>query len=465
MTNFTFKMSLLVLSGAFVSACGSDSDAPLDRLGDDLQQAIEASAVGQTMDAFVLPDESDLAAIPADPANPLTAEKVRLGQMLYHETGLATAGTDVARTGTWSCASCHHVGAGFKAGIPQGIADGGEGFGLLGEARVLGAGLDGSAAPGSPLLPDLQPLASPTTLNVAYQDVMLWNGQFGNSPASSINSGIDPAILATPGTPKVANNRNLSGVEIQAVAGLGVHRLNVEIDSLLQTMPEYQDLFSAAFPTSTDTLEDAAKSIAAYERTLLANRAPFQRWLRGDRSAMTEEELRGGILFFGKADCVSCHTGPALSSQPGATADAVFHAIGFADFDASDPRIHGSVDAATARGRGGFTGNPMDDFKFKIPPLYNLADTAIYGHGASFNRVRDVVAYKNAGVAQKARTIAQLDPRFTALGLTESEIDDLTVFLETGLYDAELNRYVPDALPSGNCFPNADSISLSDIGC
>lgn len=167
MNLFSLKISLLALSGALLSACGSDSDKPAERLANDLQQAIEASAAGQGMDAFMLPDESNLAAIPADPANPLTAEKVRLGQMLYHETGLATASTDIARTGTWSCASCHHVAAGFKAGLPQGIADGGEGFGLSGEARLLGPGLDGNAAAGSPQLPDIQPIASPTTLNAA----------------------------------------------------------------------------------------------------------------------------------------------------------------------------------------------------------------------------------------------------------------------------------------------------------
>lgn len=463
--NSPSRFLLSVSFATLLAACGSDSQSIEERLSDELEQSVVAAANGAGLAAFTLPDETDLANIPTDPLNPLTAEKVALGQMLYHETGLSTAGTDVARTGTYSCASCHHFAAGFKAGVPQGVADGGEAFGLVGEARILGAGMDPGAADGDPLKPDLQPLASPTTLNVAFQEVMLWNGQFGNSSASAINAGIAPAVLATPGTPKVANTRGLSGVETQAVAGLGVHRLNVEVDSLLQSHPDYQALFQSAFPASTDTLEDAAKAIAAYERTLLTTQAPFQRWLAGDRSALTASELRGGILFFGEAGCIGCHTGPALSSAPGASANEVFHAVGFADFDINDPRIHGNVDSATARGRGGFTGVADDNFKFKIPPLYNLTDAGFYGHGASFNSVRDVVAYKNAAVAQKASSIAQLSPAFTPLGLSESEIDDLTTFIELGLHDPDLARYVPQSLPSGNCFPNADSQSLTDLGC
>ncbi|MEL6868876.1 MAG: cytochrome c peroxidase [Pseudomonadota bacterium] len=461
----TIRVTALVLfSSVLLSACGSDSsDDPVDSLSAELQVALDATAIGAS--GFELPDETALDDIPADPLNPLTPQKVALGQMLYHETGLATNPNDPAKAGTYSCASCHHASAGFKAGVPQGIGEGADGFGVAGEGRLIADGMDDSAAPTSPQRADFQPMASPTTLNVAFQEVMLWNGQFGNASNSSINSGLPDQILSTPGTPKAENARGLSGVEIQAVAGLGVHRLSVEVDSLVQTQPEYMQMFADAFPASADELEDAAKAIAAYERTLLTNRAPFQQWLRGDRDAMNEQELRGALLFFGKANCAGCHSGPALSSMPGATADAVFMAVGFDDFDGTDPRIHGRVGVADSLGRGGFTGNPQDNYKFKIPSLYNLVDASFYGHGASFNSVRDVIAYKNAGVPQKAMASEQLDGRFQPLGLSAEEIDDLTAFLENALYDAELLRYVPDALPSGNCFPNADAASIADLGC
>ncbi|MEO1482731.1 MAG: cytochrome c peroxidase [Myxococcota bacterium] len=445
-----------------VSACSEEDPTVVETLSTELAAALEAAG-GEAF--FTLPDEDAYAEIPADPANPITADKVELGRMLYHETGLATAPNDEARAGTYSCASCHHSAAGFKAGVPQGIADGGEGFGSSGEGRRLKAGLDGAAPADSPMRPDIQPVASPTTLNVAYQTVMLWNGQFGNASNSSINFHLDQDVVATPGTPKFENRRGLSGVEIQAIAGLGVHRLQVENGSLLQTQPEYAALFAQAFPSSTDTLEDAAKAIAAYERTLLTNRAPFQQWLRGNRDAMSEQELRGALLFFGEANCNSCHTGAALSSRPEARAEEVFMAIGFADLDTSDERVHGSVADADSRGRGGFTGNPADDFKFKIPSLYNLADTPFYGHGASFSSIREVVEYKNLGRTQRPIPGQQLDPRFRPLGLSNEQVTDLIAFLEVALHDGELDRYVPDTLPSGNCFPNADPQSLDDLGC
>ncbi|MEM7277237.1 MAG: cytochrome c peroxidase [Pseudomonadota bacterium] len=460
--------ALLAISSLVISACSSDTspeEREFARATESLKTAITSASGGQGLAAFTLPDPSDLANIPADPSNPLTAEKVALGQLLYHETALAQNPNDPAHQNDYSCASCHHVAAGFKSGVPQGIAEGGTGFGLVGEGRVLRAGMDASAPAGSPLLPDLQPLASPTVLNAAFQEVMLWNGQFGNAVNGVVNTGIDPTILSTVGTPKENNTRQLAGVEIQAVAGLGVHRLNVETDSVLQTNAEYAALFDAAYPSSTDVLEDAAKAIAAYERTLLATEAPFQRWLRGDEQAMNLQEIKGAELFFGKANCVACHTGRALSSPVGATEDRMFFAVGFADFDLADPRIHGTVGEAVAKGRGGFTGDAAFDFTFKVPQLYNLTDSAILGHGASFTRVRDVVAYKNAAVAQKPSAIPNLASEFVPLGLSDTEIDDLTAFLETGLYDANLQRFVPASLPSGNCFPVNDVQSQTEIGC
>ena len=430
-----------------------------------LQETIEAAANGGGLSSFTLPDSDDLDNIPQDLNNPLTPEKVALGKLLYHETALSTEGVNGSRNGTWSCASCHHADAGFKAGIPQGIAEGGEGYGFKGEGRVLAAGFDADSD--DPMFkPDVQPIASPAVLNVAYQEVMLWNGQFGNAVDGIVNAGLSDAVLSTPGTPKENNNRQLSGVEIQAVAGTGVHRLKTSDDSILQTNAEYIALFDAAFPQGTsDQTEDASKAIAAFERTILANQSPFQMWLKGDENAMTEDEIAGATLFFGQAGCVDCHRGPGLSSEAGAAEDEIFFAIGFADFDPNNPLITGSVDEGTSKGRGGFTGEEADNYKFKVPQLYNLADTNVFGHGASFESIRDVVAYKNTAVPQKLLPGSALDPRFVPLGLTDEEVDQITAFLETGLYDPNLSRYVPESLPSGNCSPVNDAVAQADIGC
>lgn len=464
----------VVVSAILITMPGAQA-SDRQSLTDSLIQKLSMHSDRGGLDAFKLAEKNDLAGVPQDPANPITRAKITLGRFLYHETAVSTEGTDPDRAETWSCASCHHVAAGFKAGIPQGIGDGGVGFGADGANRMLLQGLDATAPAGDATLPDVQPVTSPTVLNTAYQDVMLWNGSFGNAPGS-INSSAQNLDTAGPEAVK-ANTFGLSGLETQVLAGTRVHRQRFDNESILQTNSEYRYLYNRAFPDgdtgyipNNGTVVSAAdlgaaKAIAAYERIVLSNLAPFQRWLSGDQGAMSVQQLRGANLFFGKADCVSCHTGPALSSPVGATADQVFFAVGFSDFDTSHSQIHGTVDDATKRGRGGFTGDPADDYKFKIPQLYNLADTNVFGHGASFGSVREVVNYKNAAVAQNPASVDNLADNFRPLGLTDSEVDDLVVFLEEGLYDAWLDRYVPYSLPSDQCFPVADIQSAADLGC
>ena len=148
---------------------GSHAMAATDRaaLESELMQLLDPHG-GRT--AFRMPYPWQYSQIPQDANNRITHAKVRLGQFLYHETGVGTAGNNPERSETFGCASCHHVQAGFKAGIPQGIGEGGSGFGKRGETRRLAAGMNGNAAEGAANHPDIQPVTSPTTLNVAYQD-------------------------------------------------------------------------------------------------------------------------------------------------------------------------------------------------------------------------------------------------------------------------------------------------------
>lgn len=473
MNIFRAKPILSSLSLVLLTACGNENEKVSlltseqvvpPSLSEQLNEQI-VTATGTNVSALLMPNSGDYQSIPSDPSNPLTEEKVALGKMLFHETAIATEGVHNTLTKTWSCSSCHHVAAGFKSGVVQGIGEGGSGFGLSGETRMLADGFDAQSE-NPTMVPDVQPFTSPAVLNAAYQEVMLWNGQFGNQVNGTINKGLSSEILATPNTPKAENLRELSGLEIQAIAGTKVHRLNTFENSILQSNTEYQLLFDAAYPEgSNDILEDAGKAIAAYERTILANESPFQRWLDGDESAMTDQEIQGAILFFGKGQCSSCHNGPALSSPINAAEEDVFMSVGFADLDTNAPAVTGKVSENDAKGRGGFTGDAKDDYKFKVPQLYNLKDTDVFGHGGSFNSIRQVVAYKNAAVSQKRIPSEQLDSRFIPLGLSDNEIDDLVAFLEEGLYDANLQRYVPDALPSRACFPVADEQSVADLNC
>jgi cytochrome c peroxidase len=105
-------------------------------------------------------------------------------------------------------------------------------------------------------------------------------------------------------------------------------------------------------------------------------------------------------------------------------------------------------------------------YKFKVPQLYNLKDSPFYGHGGTLRSIREVITYKNEAVPQKTTVpAAQLAEDFVPLGLTDQEIDALVAFIENALYDPNLDRYVPETLPTGQCFPNADPMSQEDLGC
>lgn len=423
--------------------CGDNLD-----LDDQLEDSLTEAADNGSLAFFTMPASDDLDEIPQDPMNPSSVAKVDLGRLLYHETALGTQPRHVEGQGTYSCSSCHHAAAGFQAGVVQGMGDGGSGFGLDGSGRV--------PDPSYPIMDlDVQPIRTPTSLNGAYQESMLWNGQFG---ATGPNVGTEDRW--TDGTPIAVNKLGYQGLEVQAIAGLSVHRMSDIPNSIAASNTTYTDLFEQAFPGEPIDTERAGLAIAAYERTLLANEAPFQRWLRGERDAMSDAQKRGALVFFGKAECVACHTGPALNSM-------TFHALGMEDMDPDLPGVYGDipVDEGASLGRGGFTAVAADNFKFKTPQLYNLIDSSFHGHGGSFTTVRQVVEYKNQAQAARQEAAGALADEFVPLDLEADELTDLVEFIENGLYDPDLTRYVPDELPSGNCFPVNDSQSITDLGC
>ncbi|WP_299312740.1 cytochrome c peroxidase [uncultured Aquimarina sp.] len=409
---------------------------------------LEAISGGMGAPFFILPNSNQYTSIPQDPLNPITPEKVALGKLLFHET--ATGGNPTTPTNlfTYSCASCHHAQAGFSAGIRQGIGEAGVGFGTGGESRIFNTNIAVADA-------DIQPIRSPTILNVAYQDVMLWNGQFGGT---GTNAGTEANWTNIP-----ENFIGFQGVEVQAIKGQGVHRLLV--NDTFVTAFGYQQMFDDAFPNSPIaerySTENAALAMAAYERTVLPNQSPWQRWLKGEYNMLNNSEKRGAKAFFGKGKCYECHTGPALN-------DKSFYAFGMGDFDNSstafvlDPSSFDNV----KKGRGGFTKDPADNYKFKTPTLYNLTDNSIYGHGGTFTSIEEVIEYKINGVAQNTEVPASnLAPQFGNIKLNKNEIEELALFIENSLNDPNLSRYVPQAVNSGNCFPNSDPVSKMDLGC
>ena len=448
MKNFTLASLVLVL----LVSCAKDLDdyevLTESQLDTELSTLIEDVSNGEGNGFFILPESGDYAAIPQDPLNPITASKVALGKLLLHETAMGGRPKMDERKFQYACATCHPVASAFGSGRRQGIGEGGMGFGLQGEGRFV-----------DPTMPidslDVQPIKVPTLLNLAYQDVALWDGRFGGT---GTNAGTEAGWDLIP-----ENYAGFQGVEVQAMQGQNEHRLLIN-DHFLDSF-NYRTLFDLAFSDVPQenryTRETAGMAIAAYNRTLLSNEAPWQSYLKNDLDALSDQEKRGAIVFLNEGKCVQCHTGPALK-------DKSFHAFGFADFDNSPnaivkPAVNMSL---VERGRGSFTGNPEDDFKFKTPTLYNLIDIGFFGHGGSFTSIAEVVAYKNEGNPQNTSVPdSQLAADFGGLELTATQMEDLTAFISNGLRDRNLIRYVPDAINSGFCFPANDVPAREDLGC
>lgn len=440
--------ALAAMALLFAAGCIQEPDDPTGRLDEELEQALYDASGGVGPDFYRMPASDDLAAIPQDPLNPLTPEKVELGMLLFHETGIGLDQENAVGARSWSCASCHFAQAGFQAGRAQGIGEGGLGFGQAGEGRYKHP-VYGVAAL------DVQPVRTPSAMNLAWQEAVLWNGQFG---AQGINTGT--SYSWTEGTPKEANRFGFQGLESQAIGGSIVHRQDFSEDILEEL--GYKELFDACFPEQEPSKRYSkfafALAVAAYERTLMANESPFQRWLQGDRDAMGNYATEGAIIFFTKGECFTCHNGPSLANME-------FHALGMGDLNGPNVFRTNPSDQEN-RGRESFTLLEEDLYRFKVPQLYNLADQPFYGHGSSFSDIREVIEYKNAAVRQNDNVPEhRLSEHFVPLGLSQDEIAKLTSFIDVGLYDPNLLRYVPDELPSGLCFPNNDPVSRVELGC
>jgi cytochrome c peroxidase len=191
--------------------------------------------------------------VPQPANNPITAQKVTLGQMLFFDPRLSGSGMI-------SCASCHNPGLGWSDGLPKGL-------GHLG--TQLGR-------------------HTPTILDVAFGEPYFWDGR-----AASLEDQAKGPLTS-------AKEMNMS-VES------AIPRL--------RSIPGYVDAFSRAYPGQPISLDTIAAAIASFERTVNSNEAPFDRWVKGDDRAISSEAVRGFALFTGKANCASCHMSWRMSDD------------------------------------------------------------------------------------------------------------------------------------------------------
>lgn len=145
------------------------------------------------------------------------------------------------------------------------------------------------------------------------------------------------------------------------------------VEQRLRAIPEYRQLFARAFPQDKEPLrwERLLQAIGAFERGLLA-RAPFDRYLEGDVSALDDRQLRG-LEHFLRLGCVQCHQGPALGGGS-------LHKIG-----------HKRPFPCQDRGRAEATGKPEDEGVFKVPSLRNIGETAPYYHDGQVRKLEEAV--------------------------------------------------------------------------
>ena len=192
----------------------------------------------------------------------------------------------------------------------------------------------------------------------------------------------------------------------------------------LNGIPGYKKQFKEVFGTDV-TPDGIAKAISAFERTVLSGDAPYDHYVAGDKKALSEAAVRGMTLFFNKAHCSACHSGPNFS-------DAAFHNIGVS-IDRKEPD----------EGRKLISKLDGDRGAFKTPTLREIARTAPYMHDGSQATLEAVVEhYNKGGVANP-----QLDEEIFPLMLTAEEKADLVTFMKEGLASKSYPMMKPPKLP------------------
>jgi cytochrome c peroxidase len=187
----------------------------------------------------------------------------------------------------------------------------------------------------------------------------------------------------------------------------------------LGAIPGYQAQFQKVFGTGV-TAEGTAKAIAAFERTILSGNAPYDRFVAGNREAMSPAAARGFAVFVGKGRCGTCHSGPNFT-------DERYHNIGV-----------GMKEATPDIGRFAVTKDEKDRGAFKTPTLRDVAQHPPYMHDGSLATLADVVAFYDRG----GDTGPWGPPAIKPLELTPTEKTDLVAFMEalTGVIDPAVTR-------------------------
>ncbi|MDX8391919.1 MAG: cytochrome c peroxidase [Mariprofundaceae bacterium] len=307
--------------------------------------------------------------VPVPVDNPQSKAKIGLGHMLAFDIRLS-------KNDSISCAGCHLSFAGGGGHTPRAFGQGGE----------LGRW-------------------APSWVNAAYYTSLFWDGRASSleEQTGALSGHMGP--ISAPGE---------MGGDVDAI----VKRLN--------GIPGYRKAFNKAFGKEGVTRENIAKAIAAYERTLIATDSPFQRYVNGDKKALSGAAKRGFELFRNKALCIGCHTAPLLT-------DNNFHNIG-------TPQVGPLKED---KGRFAVSKDKDDIGAFKTPSLYNSASFTFFMHDGAFSTMQQVMEhYNKGGDAQNPHQSELIQP----LDLSKKDVSDLISFMQS-LTDTRLNHIHRPELP------------------
>lgn len=329
---------------------------------------------------FDLPAGFPTPFVPAN--NPMSVEKVALGKQLFFDTRLSG-------TGEMSCGTCHEVAKSFT------------------DAKTTPTGSTGQVVPRN----------SPSLANVGYYGTFTW---FNPTLTTLEDQVVVPLFGENPVEMGVTGNED-------AILG----RLRDD-----QAMAE---AFVAAFPDEDEPVSfgNVAKAIASFERTLISGDSPYDRYVAGDVSAMSEAALRGFDLFFSeRLECYHCHSGvnftTSFRSSLSQHAELDFHNTGLYNV--------GGTGAYPGESPGlfEFTGNVADHGKMRVPSLRNVALTAPYMHDGSLATLEEVIDTYAAGgrnvvdgpYAGDGRQSPNKSPLVRGFPITPEERADVIAFLE-----------------------------------
>jgi len=370
-----------------------------------------------------------------------------------------------------NCSGCHSPTHGF--GDTQSIAIGVENNGIVGPGRTG---------------PRNQ-RRTPTVANSAFFPNLMWNSRFAavshdpfdNSAGFSFPApegftlSYQPHLLVAQAFIPPTERVEVAGFDFPGDS----FDIRDEVLRRINDVPEYRARFARSFPSVRNggpvTFDMFGRAIAEFEFTLVFANAPIDRFARGMKNAMTDEQKNGAMLFFGAAKCVQCHAVSGASNEM--FSDFSAHVIGVPQIAPLIGNV--TFDGPTRAEDFGLeqvTGNPDDRYKFRTSPIRNVGLQPAFFHNGAFTALEDAVRHHldvfasarsydpaAAGVAADLRTLAgpiepvlaRIDPLLaTPIDLTSEQFRDLVDFVRHGLLDRRatpehLRKLIPRSVPSG----------------